>query len=195
MSKIIKVIGEHPLKVRFGRGEPFTVLEPGEHELTADQAKHWYIKGALEDGRARLLAIGGGDDPEGVEKESNDDPETTLHLVQRSELEETEAKLTAEAQAREEAEAKLADEIAAHDATKAKLAELEARLQESEDPAPEQEPEDLESKMLAAFPKLAESDMTTGGTPKVKAVEALLGTDVTADQVAAAWAKFQEGKE
>lgn len=61
--------------------------------------------------------------------------------------------------------------------------------------AGEPQPEDTETEMLAAFDKLTKEDLKTDGTPKVKAVENLLGKNVTAEQVSAAWARYQEGGE
>lgn len=50
---------------------------------------------------------------------------------------------------------------------------------------------ELKAKMLAVFPRLTDDDMKKDGSPTVKAVEAALGVDVSADQVAAAWAEYQ----
>ncbi|MBC17092.1 MAG: hypothetical protein CL942_08575 [Desulfovibrio sp.] len=216
-------------KIRFAPGEPMTEANEGDTiTLTDEQVEHWYTQAAINEGRAVEQPdsddeddIDGGDqDSQG---DSGDDPETTLNLVQRSELEATATKLADETAAREQAESKLADEVTAHgetktkladetqareraedeltqeveahNETKAKLAELEAAGPAEEDPAGDQGPEDLESKMLAVFPKLTADDYKTDGTPKVKSVETLLGENVTADQVSAAWAKFQEGQE
>ncbi|MCT4654365.1 MAG: hypothetical protein N4A65_01010 [Cohaesibacter sp.] len=53
-------------------------------------------------------------------------------------------------------------------------------------------PEERQQAILNAFPSLnAQTDMTKAGEPKVKSVEALLGFDVSADEVKAAWAEVQ----
>ncbi len=191
-------------KVRFASGEPMTEAVVGDTiELTEEEVGHWYTQAAIDEGRAVVLPD---DEDEDADQDSQgdpgDDPETTLNLVQRSELEATEAKLAEETTAREQAESKLADEVTAHTATKVKLSaaeakveELETKLQEKEGPAADLEPEDIEARMLAVFPKLTDDAYKTDGTPKVKSVETLLGENVTADQVSAAWAKFQEGQE
>lgn len=126
----IEVTKGDPLKVRFNHGERFTVLTPGEHTITQEQANHWYIQAALQSGRVRLL-------PTATEAVATDAPAT---------------------------------ETVATDA------------------------DDIEAKLLAVFPKLGEGDYKTDGTPLVKAVEALLGEGAKADQIAAAWAKYQAGE-
>lgn len=197
MAKIKIVKG--PFKVRFKTGQDLTEAAKGETlELTPEEMKHWYTKGELDAGRAVKVE----EDSEDAEEEPGNSPETELHLVQRSELEATETKLATETQARERAEDELAQEVTAHNETKgkladaeAKLAALEAHLQGGGNSALVQEQEDLDSRMLAVFSKLTDDDYKTDGTPKVKSVETLLGENVTADQVAAAWAKFQAGQE
>ena len=193
-------IEKGPFKVRFVSGEPMTEAAEGDvAELTDEQVEHWYVQAAAVDGRiveVSDLEEGDGDvggrEAQG-EGEGDDDPQAQLHLVQRSELEATEALLTAETQARQRAEDELAQEVEAHNETKAKLAALES--QPPNDGGPVQVPDDVESRMLAVFPKLTDADFKTDGAPKVKAVEGLLGEDVTADQVALAWNVYQDGQE
>lgn len=134
-----------------------------------------------------------------------------------------EAKLAAEVTARENAETKLADEITAREAAETKLAdevtkrkdaeknvqlekdahtlaankladEVTAHNETKDKLAAASSSDDLEAKMLAVFPGLTSDDFKTDGVPTVKSVEEALGVDVSADQVAAAWAKYQEGK-
>jgi len=73
-----------------------------------------------------------------------------------------------------------------------------AERQEVADVSPdkaEPEPADIETRMLAIFPQLTGDDYKTDGTPKVRAVETLLGENVTADQVALVWDNYQAGRE
>lgn len=210
-------------KVRFAPGEPMTeATEGGVITLTDEEMEHWYTQAAIDEGRAVELSDDDSEDDgdQDAPEESGGSSETTLHMVQRSELEESESKLADETakrkeaekslqleeeahtlatnkladetQAREQAETKLADEVSAHNETKAELVAAKDKLESSGDDLAE---EDLESKMLAVFPKLTDDDYKTDGSPLVKSVEALLGENVTADQVATAWAKFQEGQE
>ncbi len=48
----IKVEKGRELKLRFAPGEPWTEMGEGEHELTDEQLAHWYVQGAIDDGRA-----------------------------------------------------------------------------------------------------------------------------------------------
>lgn len=55
------------------------------------------------------------------------------------------------------------------------------------------DPDQLKTEIMAAIEQLDEgTDFTKGGTPKVKAVEKLLGYDVTAGDVTAAWDAMEE---
>lgn len=191
----IKVEKGRELKLRFAPGEPWTEMGEGEHELTDEQLAHWYVQGAIDDGRAHEVP----DRKDGKAEESAakiaEDDTIPVALVEVSELKEMEAKLAAEAAAHTDTQAKLADAQAEIESLKGQLAGAQAAPEIEpvtvETPA---EPADLEGRMLAAFPRLEEGDYKTDGTPKVKAVETLLDEDVTADQVAAAWAKYEEGK-
>ncbi|MDD3310958.1 hypothetical protein [Pseudodesulfovibrio sp.] len=74
-------------------------------------------------------------------------------------------------------------------------AEPATETNETAEPATEAAAEDAEVKLLAVFPKLVEGDYKADGVPTVKAVGALLGEDVKAEQIAAAWTKYQAGQE
>lgn len=189
------------LKVRFQPGDPLRDLKAGKHKLTAEELKHWYIQGAIDDGRAHELP----DDDADPEAEKGQGSENQAALVNKSEMEaaetklatevrereKAETKLAAEVTARKTAETKLANEITAHNATRDKLAAASNAAPEGSDVSSS---DDLESKMLGLFPGLTPDDFKTDGVPKVKSVEEALGADVNAEQVSAAWAKYQEGK-
>ena len=81
----------------------------------------------------------------------------------------------------------LTDEELKHWYTRAAIDEGRARVKDGT--------ESPEDRMSAVFPKLAAADFKADGTPRVKAVETLLGEDVSADQVAEAWAGYKEGGE
>lgn len=51
MPEIIVTKG---FRFRPGAGEPMRDLPPGRHELTAAEMDHWFVKGCIEEGRARL---------------------------------------------------------------------------------------------------------------------------------------------
>lgn len=51
--------------------------------------------------------------------------------------------------------------------------------------------DDLSTRMAEAFKVLQEGDFKVDGVPRVQAVEAVLKQNVTAEQVAAAWAEYQ----
>ncbi|MGE4504042.1 MAG: hypothetical protein AB7D51_01745 [Desulfovibrionaceae bacterium] len=53
----------------------------------------------------------------------------------------------------------------------------------------------LMEEMLEVFPALKDEDMKADGVPRVAAVEKALGESVTAEQVAAAWEKYQQEKD
>lgn len=175
------------LKVRFQPGDPLRDLKAGKHKLTAEELKHWYIQGAIDDGRAHELP----DDDADPEAEKGQGSENQAALVNKSEMEAAETKLATEVREREKAETKLANEITAHNATRDKLAAASNAAPEGSDVSSS---DDLESKMLDLFPGLTPDDFKTDGVPKVKSVEEALGADVNAEQVSAAWAKYQEGK-
>lgn len=173
------------LKVRFAQGEPITAMEAGTHELTEAQSHHWYIQAAIKNGRVQLVS-------------DNAEEETTATAA-------TASKATSE----ETAGAVLAAEQAAHAATKAEVEELKAKVAALEAAAAattttqetatdtaeidtaETATDDIETRLQAVFGKLGDGDYKADGTPLVKAVEALLGESVTADQVAAAWAAYK----
>jgi hypothetical protein len=175
------------LKVRFQPGDPLRDLKAGKHKLTAEELKHWYIQGAIDDGRAHELP----DDDADPEAEKSQGSENQAALVNKSEMEAAETKLATEVREREKAETKLANEITAHNATRDKLAAASNAAPEGSDVSSS---DDLESKMLGLFPGLTPDDFKTDGVPRVKSVEEALGADVNAEQVSAAWAKYQEGK-
>jgi hypothetical protein len=98
----------------------------------------------------------------------------------------------------------LTDEEAANWFVKACLKEKRARRvadDEEAEPIAEPQPEEtaagvsLVERMLEVFPALKDEDMKADGVPKVAAVEKALGESVTAEQVAAAWEKYQQEKD
>lgn len=66
---------------------------------------------------------------------------------------------------------------------------------EGEPATTEEHDADLAEAMCTVFAKLGEGDFKGDGVPLVASVEKALGKDVTAAQVAEAWAQYQAAKE
>lgn len=58
-------------------------------------------------------------------------------------------------------------------------------------PSPEQEAEAQIARIVAAIPSIDQVDFTAAGRPRVAAVERVVGTAVTAEQIDAAWARHK----
>lgn len=54
MPKIIVTKG---FRVRFKPGQEMSSFPPGEHTLTADEMKNWFVQGCIEEGRAQLAPV------------------------------------------------------------------------------------------------------------------------------------------
>lgn len=87
----------------------------------------------------------------------------------------------------------LTDEEAGNWFVKACLKEKRARRLPDDEPVAE--PESMEERLFQVFAALKDEDLKADGVPKVAAVEKALGESVTAEQVAAAWARYQQEKD
>lgn len=124
--------------IRFESGKAVKSFSPGEHSLTPEQANNWFIKAAVQAGRATLSPDPAADPAAGPVANPAADP-------------------------------------VAGPATD-----------------PVATPEEAVEKLVFVFPQVTKDDLKADGTPTVAACSRLLGTTVTAAQVAAAWAVYKD---